>query len=127
MMSDEMSPAVAGGLKVGAAILAATAIFYTGHYFGGGAVLESARLKAEGAVLYQLITIQSEAPSQDMLQAAESVCNNETSSAQASCKKDFLAKYGQTWVVNLVDGTRVLLRADQPGAIVEPDAPKATP
>jgi len=126
-MSDEMSPAMVGALKTGAAIAVLTAVFYIGHYFGGGAVLESARLKAEGAVLYQLITIQSEAPSQDMLQAAESVCNNETSSSQASCKKDFLSKYGQTWVVNLVDGTRVLLRADQPGAIIEPDAPKVTP
>ena len=126
-MSDEMDPTTFGGLTTAVVLVVATAIFYAGHYFGGGAVLESARLKAEGAVLYQLVTIQSEAPSQDMLQAAESVCNNETSSAQASCKKDFLAKYGQTWVVNLVDGTRVLLRADQPGAISEPDAPKGTP
>lgn len=126
-MSDEMSPAMAGALKTGAAIAVLTAVFYIGHYFGGGAVLESARLKAEGAVLYQLITIQSESPTQDMLQAAEMVCKNESDSSQAGCKKDFLGKYGQTWVVNLVDGTRVLLRADQPGAISEPDAPKATP
>lgn len=94
---------------VGGIGVAAAAIFAIGHWWGSGAVLESAVLKAENAVLYQLVTVQSSAPTEQLLSAATRVCEEENDPQQSDCMKDFLDRYGDVWVVNLVEGSRVLL------------------
>lgn len=105
-------------IMVGGGILLAAAVFAAGHWWGSDSILESTKLKAENAVLYQLVTVQSEAPSDALLAAAIRICDEEQDNVQADCMKDFIDRYGDVWVVNLVEGTRVLLtpeNADQIG------------
>lgn len=94
---------------VGGCTVAAAAFFALGHWWGGSSVLESTKLQAENEILYQLVTVQSTAPSQDLMNAADTVCDQEQDNVYDVCMKDFLDRYGDVWVVNLVEGTRVLL------------------
>lgn len=106
-MSFEVHPATAW---TAAAIVVATAtVFAGGHWWGAGSVLDSVRLQAENEILYQLVTVQSSAPNDELLAAAIRICDEEPDASQDDCMKDFLDRYGDVWVVNLVEGTRVLL------------------
>lgn len=94
---------------VGGCTVAAAAFFALGHWWGGSSVLESTKLQAENEILYRLVTVQSTAPDQTLMAAANQVCEEEHDSVYDDCMKDFLDRYGDVWVVNLVEGTRVLL------------------
>jgi hypothetical protein len=102
--------------------------FHFGKWWGGGEVLESARLNAQNEIQYQLVTVQDTAPSQEMMEAATTICQQEQSSSIDDCMKDFLNGYGNVWVVNLVDGSRTLLSVEKvPVAPITATPESATP
>lgn len=92
---------VAGVIAVGLGVL------YIGHKRGANSVLDSAILAAENEVLYRIVTVQSEAPTTELMNAANEVCEDEAN--RDDCMMDFLDRYGDVWVVNLIEGDRTLL------------------
>jgi hypothetical protein len=86
--------------------------FTFGNWWGHGAVLEGERLRAQNEIQFQLVTTNNSSPTQEMMNAAIKICEEETASEKDSCMKGFLGSFGQTWVVNLVDGSRTLLSID---------------
>ena len=71
-------------------------------------MLDSEKLKAQNEIIYQVVTVQSHVPSDALITAATRVCVLKNAS-QPRCMKDFIDRYGDVWVVNLIEGSRVLL------------------
>ncbi len=95
---------------LGIAGVAAVAIFAGGVFYGNYSVLDGERLKAQNETLYRLVTVQNVAPPSELMSAANEVCAGEERGSKDTCMKDFLQNYGDVYVVNLIDGTRELLR-----------------
>lgn len=102
------------GAVVGVVALAG-GMFAWGHHMGSDNVLDSAVLQAQNEITHQIVTVQSQAPSPELMTAANQVCEEEQDNSFDDCMTGFLDRYGDVWLVDLVAGTRTLLTPEALG------------
>ena len=112
------------GVITVAGIVLIMGTFEAGKWWGHGEVLDGEILRATNEVQYQLVTVQDTAPNKEMMEAATTICQQETATNIDECMKGFINGFGRVWVVNLIDGSRTLLSVeDRPVAPMGGDTP----
>ena len=86
-------------------------VFHIGSAeYGKSTILGADRLEAQSEVIYQIVTIPNDAPSDKLLLSASLVCAN--AGNKETCITKHLGQYGVTYLVNMIDGTRERLTTE---------------